>query len=182
MAVSHLADDRLPRRGALARDRHRPLRARRCALVRPRGGRGHAVATASRRVDHAAEHGDCLSHHPCLGGGRGFLRFLIRHRSPSFKNSHTFNNFCIFPLVTERSSALAAYGDGSPPAAAISATFSRTSSVVNAGRRSYRPSAQRYSIERFLPSIYPLSVSPWRNALTNLLKPGHKLFRAVTRT
>src|SRR4029453_7357147 len=88
----------------------------------------------------------------------------------------------IFPLVTERSSALAAYGDGSPPAAAISATFRRTSSVVNAGRRSYRPSAQRYSIERFLPSIYPLSVSPWRNALTNLLKPGHKLFRAVTRT
>jgi len=84
------------------------------------------------------------------GSPVGFFA-AIRLNTPNFASSKVR----IFPLVTERSSALAAYGDGSPPAAAISATFRRTSSVVNAGRRSYRPSAQRYSIERFLAFDIP---------------------------
>jgi hypothetical protein len=84
------------------------------------------------------------------GSPVGFFA-AIRLHPPNFASSKVR----IFPLVTERSSALAAYGDGSPPAAAISATFRRTSSVVNAGRRSYRPSAQRYSIERFLAFDIP---------------------------
>src|SRR5262249_52186836 len=71
LALSHLADDRLSCRGALARDRHRSRGARRCSLVRPRGGCEHAVAASSRRLDHAADHRHRLSHHPRLGGGRG---------------------------------------------------------------------------------------------------------------
>ena len=31
------------------------------------------LRTSSRWLDHAAHGGDCLSHHPCLGGGRDFL-------------------------------------------------------------------------------------------------------------
>jgi NAD+ diphosphatase len=74
VALSHLSDDRLPCRGMLARNRHRPRRTRRRPLVRARGGRRHALAPASRRPHHAADHGDRLSHHPRLGGGRGFLQ------------------------------------------------------------------------------------------------------------
>jgi putative ABC transport system substrate-binding protein len=48
--------------------------------------------------------------------------------------------------------ALAASGDGSPPVAAITVTGWLTNSAANAGSRSYRPSAQRYSIVTFLPS------------------------------
>src|SRR5258705_4608775 len=40
-------------------------------------------------------------------------------------------------------------------------------SATNAGNRSYRPSAQRYSIAIFWPSTYLRSCNPWRNAATS---------------
>jgi hypothetical protein len=49
--------------------------------------------------------------------------------------------------------ALAASLTLHPPVAAIAATRRPTNSAANAGSRSYRPSAQRYSMVTFLPSI-----------------------------
>jgi hypothetical protein len=48
---------------------------------------------------------------------------------------------------------LAANAAGCPPAAASTVTGRLTSSVAIAGNRSYRPSAQRYSIATFRPSV-----------------------------
>src|SRR5262249_53664027 len=48
--------------------------------------------------------------------------------------------------------ALAASAEGSPPVVARTATPCRTRSAASAGRRSYWPSAHRYSIDTFLPS------------------------------
>src|SRR5262249_19490792 len=50
------------------------------------------------------------------------------------------------------------------PAAAITATGTRTSSAANAGNRSMWSSAQRYSIVTFRPSTKPSLLRPWRNA------------------
>src|SRR5262249_24318482 len=47
---------------------------------------------------------------------------------------------------------LAANAEAGPPFVAITATRRRTSSAASAGRRSYCPSAQRYSIDTFSPS------------------------------
>ena len=55
----------------------------------------------------------------------------------------------------------------SPPLAAITSTLRATRSAAKAGNRSYRDSAQRYSIARFCPSTQPVSLSPWRNAAVN---------------
>ena len=48
--------------------------------------------------------------------------------------------------------ALAASAEGMPPVVTITATWRRTRSAASAGSRSYRPSAQRYSIATFWPS------------------------------
>src|SRR5439155_22869669 len=58
---------------------------------------------------------------------------------------------------------LAARAAGVEPVT-ITSTFRRTSSAARSGRRSSSRSAHRYSIMRFLPSTYPSSRSPWRNA------------------
>src|SRR5262249_36469699 len=50
------------------------------------------------------------------------------------------------------------------PAAAITATGTRTSSAASAGNRSIWSSAQRYSIDTFRPSTKPSFLRPWRNA------------------
>src|ERR1700682_4603481 len=60
--------------------------------------------------------------------------------------------------------ALAARPGSLPPAAMIKATWRFTSSAARAGNRSYRPSAQRYSIGTFWPSTYPASFRPCRVA------------------
>jgi hypothetical protein len=59
--------------------------------------------------------------------------------------------------------ALAARVGASPPLAKIAATGRRTNSAAMAGSRSYRSSAQRYSIATVLPSTNPLSLTPLRN-------------------
>src|SRR6185312_2427405 len=59
---------------------------------------------------------------------------------------------------------LAASTEGGPPAARITATFIPTSSAASADRRSYWPSAQRYSMATFWPTTKPASASPRRNA------------------
>ena len=66
--------------------------------------------------------------------------------------------------------AFAATTDGSPPVVTSTATRLRTSSAASAGRRSYWPSAQRYSTATFCPSMYPLACSPMRNASTRCLE------------
>ena len=48
--------------------------------------------------------------------------------------------------------------------ATITVTRRRTRSSANPGSRSFRPSAQRYSIATFLPSTKLASFKPWRNA------------------
>ena len=50
------------------------------------------------------------------------------------------------------------------PNATMRSTFSPTSSAAKAGKRSPRPSADRYSIRRFRPSTYPNSRTPARRA------------------
>ena len=47
---------------------------------------------------------------------------------------------------------MAARTEGAPPSLTITLTPRATSSVANAGRRSYSPAAQRYSIRTFCPS------------------------------
>src|SRR6478672_5608698 len=54
----------------VARDRDRSRGTRRRPLVRSRRGCDDAAAVSSRRLDHAADRGHCLSHHSRLGGGR----------------------------------------------------------------------------------------------------------------
>ena len=63
--------------------------------------------------------------------------------------------------------ALAAYADGVLPTAAIAATFLCARSDASRARRSYCPSAQRYSIRTFWSSMKPLSFRPSRNAATS---------------
>jgi NAD+ diphosphatase len=70
VAVSFLADDRLPRAGAAARARGRSQRARGRVLVQPRRSYIHAGAGASGGPDHAGAGRDRLPHHPRLGGER----------------------------------------------------------------------------------------------------------------
>jgi hypothetical protein len=53
-----------------------------------------------------------------------------------------------------------------PPPATITSTLRSTRSAANAGSLSSRPSVQRYSIVKFCPSTYPVSLSPWWNAPT----------------
>src|SRR6266404_1870147 len=62
--------------------------------------------------------------------------------------------------------ALAASAEGSPPVVVRTVSGRRTNSDAIAGRRSYWPSAQRYSIVTFWPSTKPFSPSPRRNADT----------------
>jgi hypothetical protein len=54
------------------------------------------------------------------------------------------------------------------PAVTITATFRASSSPMRAGKRSYFPSAHRYSIRTFRPSTYPRSRNPSRNGPTRL--------------
>src|SRR5262249_38743451 len=70
VAIPHVADDRLSRRGADEGYRGGPQRARGRALVRSRGGGAYAAAPASGKAWHAAGGRDRLSHHPRLRGGR----------------------------------------------------------------------------------------------------------------
>src|SRR6516225_9448617 len=60
--------------------------------------------------------------------------------------------------------SLATKASSAPPHAAITSTLRPTRSAANEGSRSYRNSAQRYSIATFCPSTQPVSPSPWRNA------------------
>src|SRR5262249_3558581 len=53
---------------------------------------------------------------------------------------------------------------GVSPAVTIQSTLRRTSSAASPGRRSGFPSADRYSMAMFLPSMKPSSRSPWRKA------------------
>ena len=55
-----------------------------------------------------------------------------------------------------------------PPVAAMTLTRRRISSAANSGRRPGRPSAQRYSMATFWPSIYPALAKPSRKARTRL--------------
>ena len=48
--------------------------------------------------------------------------------------------------------------------ATMTSTFSRTSSIASASRRSTRPTADRYSTWTFWPSTSPTSRSPWRSS------------------
>ena len=65
--------------------------------------------------------------------------------------------------------------------AAITVTFRRTKSAANSGSRSLCPSAQRYSIETFRPSMYPASFTPCRNAaILDAYPPGELLWRNPT--
>ena len=74
--------------------------------------------------------------------------------------------------------ALAATPAGSPPVATRTATRRSTSSAANAGRRSYSPAAQRYSIAMFCPSTYPLSARPLRKPATRCaVSPSDRLLR-----
>src|SRR6202011_1296388 len=82
VAVPHVADDRLSRRGAHHRHRGRPQRTRGRALVRPRGGGADAAAPPSRQARHPAAGRDRLSHHPRLCGGRRRRAAVIRARAP----------------------------------------------------------------------------------------------------
>ncbi len=50
------------------------------------------------------------------------------------------------------------------PGETMTSTLRRTSSAASSGRRSNFPSANRHSMTMFLPSSYPSSRSPWRNA------------------
>src|ERR1041384_1860946 len=50
------------------------------------------------------------------------------------------------------------------PAETIASTLRRTNSAAISRRRSGFPSAERHSIMMFLPSTYPSSRRPWRNA------------------
>src|SRR6516165_10186663 len=50
------------------------------------------------------------------------------------------------------------------PLVTMTSTLRRTSSAVNAGKRSARPSADRYSMMRLRPSSYPRSRRPLRKA------------------
>src|SRR5215470_5309020 len=59
--------------------------------------------------------------------------------------------------------ALAASAEG-VVVATMTATWRRTRSAVKAGSRSFRPSAQRYSIVTFWPSVKPATFRPRRNA------------------
>jgi len=64
------------------------------------------------------------------------------------------------------------------PAAPITATCRRTRSAASAGKRSLRPSAQRYSIVTLWPSKKPASASPWRKPATKGAYPlGVSLLR-----
>jgi hypothetical protein len=60
--------------------------------------------------------------------------------------------------------ALAAVAPALPPGTEITATRRLARSAISAGRRSYRPSSQWYSIETFLSSTKPDSASPLRKA------------------
>lgn len=61
--------------------------------------------------------------------------------------------------------ALAANAPRVVPSAVITVTCRLTKSPAKAGSRSFFPSAQRYSISTLLPSTYPASLKPRRNAL-----------------
>src|SRR5262249_29050770 len=50
------------------------------------------------------------------------------------------------------------------PLVTMTSTLRRTSSAANAGKRSARPSADRYSMMRLRPSSYPSSRRPLRKA------------------
>src|SRR5712691_2020429 len=54
------------------------------------------------------------------------------------------------------------------PAVTITATFRASSSPMRAGKRSYFPSAHRYSIRTLRPSTYPRSRNPSRKGSTRL--------------
>ena len=53
---------------------------------------------------------------------------------------------------------------GGVPETTIRSTLRRTKSAANSGRRSGFPSANRYSMVIFFPSIHPSLSSSWRNA------------------
>ena len=61
--------------------------------------------------------------------------------------------------------SLAARPETLPPSAAITATRRSTRSATSSASRSYRPSAQRYSIKTFWPTTDPASFKPaWNDA------------------
>ena len=73
------------------------------------------------------------------------------------------------PIVVAAASGARAAGT---PWVMMTSTLRRTSSAASAGRRSYLPSAHRYSIVMFFPSTYPWSRSPRRNSSTRAPYPG----------
>jgi hypothetical protein len=60
---------------------------------------------------------------------------------------------------------------GFPPVTTITSTLRRTRSAASSGRRSDFPSANRYPMVIFYPSIHPSLVSSCRNASTRTLLP-----------
>jgi hypothetical protein len=67
---------------------------------------------------------------------------------------------------------MAANAGGVPPIATMTVTWLRIKSAASTDRRSYRPSAHRYSITTLCPSMYPAPLSPLRNASTKGLYPA----------
>jgi hypothetical protein len=64
---------------------------------------------------------------------------------------------------------------GAPPLVEMTATRRLTRSAAIAGRRSYCPSAQRYSMFTFRPSTNLLSLRPWRKGTKNGLVSGTQI-------
>src|SRR6516225_9636471 len=87
----------------------------------------------------------------------GRLRLATR---PAWTGSPPLTNTIGIVVVA----ALAASAEVSPPLVTMTATRRVTKSSARAGRRSYWPSPQRNAIATFLPSMYPASFRPSRNA------------------
>ena len=87
-------------------------------------------------------------------------RLKLATRPAATGSSPTTNTIGMDVVAT-----LAAFAAGGPEAT-MTSTARRTNSVACAGRRSYWPSAKRYSITTLLPSTNPASFSPRRNAAT----------------
>jgi hypothetical protein len=113
----------------------------------------------------AAEYIQATSRVGRLAEKPGFVLALLNAHKPrdrlhyeGFRHFHELNTIGIVAVA-----ALAAIAGKVPPMAQMTATRRLTRSAASAGRRSFRPSAQRYSIFTFWPSTKPVSLRPGRN-------------------